>query len=338
MADPLSILSTGASIIGNIVGSQRQQLNFDKQLKLQQEENRKNRQFNAEEADKSRSYNSRMVDEQRAYDSPAAQAQRMIDAGFHPALAFGQGLQPQDMGIGSTAMQAANSSSGVGSSLPSTSGIEGLGQTFAALASADHQRVLAQLKPKEFQIYESISKLQAVNIGADTSVKLAKSAESHEMKIYLSKQSALVDEQIEIAKQTFVKTMAEAQSIGEDVDRKKIENKFLQDTYDIRLSKAASEAGISYQYMLSAARLFASQIAKNCADASSSASLSQFYGTLRDKELRQLQAKWPELQARMFELQGDHLNMIMDWLPAERRTEILKAISQAAIGFLPFLL
>lgn len=82
----------GSAIIGgasDLVGSLLSHVNQNKVIKVQQQENQLNRNFNAQQALLNREFQEKMFDKQNDYNNPKAVISRMQAAGLNPALAYG---------------------------------------------------------------------------------------------------------------------------------------------------------------------------------------------------------------------------------------------------------
>lgn len=152
-----SLAGPVASLLGGIGSSLFSSASANKQLKMQVQENQKNRDFNAEQAALARQYNTEMIDKQNAYNDPSAVMARLLKAGIHPALAYTNGSGISNLGVGSTGM-AASSSGSVGTGLPDFSGIRDLGvsmsQAMDLAEGAELKRAQAGLTEKQSYYFD----------------------------------------------------------------------------------------------------------------------------------------------------------------------------------------
>lgn len=88
-----SVLSGGASLIGNIVGNMQQNSNINKQIAFQREENEKSRAFNKAMAEQANQWSIDQWNRENQYNSPEAMRQRLRDAGVNPDLFYGSNAQ-----------------------------------------------------------------------------------------------------------------------------------------------------------------------------------------------------------------------------------------------------
>ena len=88
-----SALSSGASLIGNIVGNSQQNANIDKQIAFQREENERARAFNKAMAEQSNQWSIDQWNRENQYNSPEAMRQRLRDAGVNADLFYGGNAQ-----------------------------------------------------------------------------------------------------------------------------------------------------------------------------------------------------------------------------------------------------
>lgn len=81
------ILSFGSSLIG----AASQNVNINKQIKAQQEENQKNREYNLMLAQQQNAWNVEQWERENEYNSPVNQMSRLKQAGINPNLAYSNG-------------------------------------------------------------------------------------------------------------------------------------------------------------------------------------------------------------------------------------------------------
>ena len=81
------LLSAGTSLIGSLQAGK----NIDKQIAAQQEENRKNREYNLMLANLQNQWNVEQWERENEYNDPSAQMARYVKAGLNPDLIYGQG-------------------------------------------------------------------------------------------------------------------------------------------------------------------------------------------------------------------------------------------------------
>lgn len=80
-----------ASGIGSLVGAFSSNKNIDRQIKAQQEENEKTRQYNLMLAKQQNQWNLEQWNRENAYNDPSAQMQRLRNAGLNPDLMYQNG-------------------------------------------------------------------------------------------------------------------------------------------------------------------------------------------------------------------------------------------------------
>lgn len=81
-----SAITAGASLLGGLLGNNSQNKNIDKQIRAQQEENQKNREYNLQLAQMQNAWNQEQWERENEYNSPTAQMERMRKAGLNPDL------------------------------------------------------------------------------------------------------------------------------------------------------------------------------------------------------------------------------------------------------------
>lgn len=82
-------LTSGLSFLGGILGNRSQSKNIDKQIRAQQEENAKNREYNLMLAQQQNAWNIEQWERENEYNSPEAQMERYRKAGLNPDLMAG---------------------------------------------------------------------------------------------------------------------------------------------------------------------------------------------------------------------------------------------------------
>lgn len=101
-----SIISGGAGLLGSIFGGFSQNKNTKQtnatNLQIARETNQMSLDAMREQNQFNRDMALEMFDRENAYNDPSAQAQRLLNAGFSPAVAFGNGAMAQSLGNIST--------------------------------------------------------------------------------------------------------------------------------------------------------------------------------------------------------------------------------------------
>lgn len=120
-----AIATAGISAGGGLLGSIGSIFSANKALKVQQQENEKNRQFNAQQAQLSRDYQTEMYNRNNIYNDPKNVVDRLVKAGLNPALAFGGFAN----GVAPSGGAAASSSGSVSPAMPDYSGISSAGNS-----------------------------------------------------------------------------------------------------------------------------------------------------------------------------------------------------------------
>lgn len=121
----LTGIGAGLSGFGGLLGSIFSNNSANKQLKVQQQENQLNRDFNAEQARLNREFQVQMMDKENDYNDPTNVVSRLQRAGINPAVAFGQIAPSASAASGSSA----SFSGGVGTALPDWSGLSSPGNS-----------------------------------------------------------------------------------------------------------------------------------------------------------------------------------------------------------------
>lgn len=129
--DPVTgsaLIGAGASLLGNLFGSNSQSDANKTNLKIAQ----LNNEYNERMMQKQMDYNTEMWQRQNEYNTPAAQVQRLRYAGLNPALMMGQGQTGTAASAGGVSPAQANHAE-VKPYIPDMSGISQAAQQYAAL-------------------------------------------------------------------------------------------------------------------------------------------------------------------------------------------------------------
>lgn len=82
-------INATANVIGTVGGLIQSKRNLNKYIKLQQEENQKNREWNLNLAKMQNQWNIDQWNRENEYNTPLAQGQRYKEAGLNPDLLYG---------------------------------------------------------------------------------------------------------------------------------------------------------------------------------------------------------------------------------------------------------
>lgn len=147
--DPLigaGLVKGGFDILGSLFSHSE----TGRQIKYQQEENQRNRDFNAQQAELNRQFQKSMFDAENEYNLPSNVVQRLQDAGLNPALAYG-GFS------GSASAPSGSAASSSGSISPTRT-------DFSGISSAGNAYLDSQMQKAQIKLLES----QANNLDAQT--------------------------------------------------------------------------------------------------------------------------------------------------------------------------
>lgn len=346
MASPLSMaaatlgsggLGFAGSVFNSIVGN-----NYNKQaLKVQQQENQKNRDFNAREAALARQYGLDVMHEQQEYNSASSQVQRLVQAGLNPALAYGQ---ISDGSVSSPAASAA-SSNGALSPLP-YQGFDPLSASSAALNFAKAKEAESSAREKYWNgtNLETFSKyadslysgqvevngsVVAYN-GAQTKFTQQEEKQSFEMTKNLMKATDELQQRIDESK-------ARISVLNEEKQIKHIEAAFKSEEMRAAIRKLSADAGLSEQQATIAVAVGLAQIGVYEADALQKTYLSKLYNEQVHSEHFKNGYLLPLVKANM-SIQNGHMRFNFDsdasWRNVERGFSIfnstVNSLTQAA--------
>ncbi|UPW41268.1 DNA pilot protein [Sigmofec virus UA08Rod_4527] len=215
-------------------------------------EAQKARRFAAREAEKARQYNTQMIESQRQYDSPQAYMSRLASAGVNPALAY-TGSQSQSPVL-SSGIPSAPMASMVGPDM-SNAGLlnNAVSAAQIGLLKANERKVNAEAGIAESyekfadQLNKGAVKMQNVEITVGESA--AKLNDAQKQVAY--KTVKVLDQKINVLKETVPKLRAETANIKADTFGKQLDNILSSMTLEYRalLAKCQveyTEANIKY--------------------------------------------------------------------------------------------
>ncbi|QXP45101.1 DNA pilot protein [Microvirus mar54] len=220
-------LSMGISGASSLLGGIFSAWQASKNRKFQAEQAELNRQFNSAEAQKTRDFQVEMFNKTNAYNAPAAAKARMLEAGIHPALAYGGFSQGAFMPQGSQA----SSSASPGGSLPESAGISSAGsQAIAAanstrLADAQERLINSEAAKNEAEL-PWIDKLNSVTerLGlADEGLKKAMESLTSQQKQTELKKLEVMDGQVKNLNQNLQIGKVNLQLLNKELDWKDLE-------------------------------------------------------------------------------------------------------------------
>lgn len=325
----LDIASGVTGVLGNIGSAFGGIFQASANRRFQAKQAELQRQFNAVEAQKARDYNTQMIDRQNFYNSPAEQVKRLIAAGLHPALAYGGNGAVQNIGVGSTSAQASSGASPSGA-MADLSGLSNLSSSFENLAAASNLRTQSTLNEIEAKYRDVILNKEVLKLSGEIIVL----GDEHNVKVAtatnIGKQSALLDEKINNAKQEYCKLMAETQLTGQLIRSATVKAEIDEATKDKALVARLSEYGLTVKQFA----MYTSVVKADLMLKSAQAFAAQKAGELSDKEksavdanvgyLKQLRAEsivraeqYPAIK-RYIRLKGDNLEIGNDFLPYEK--------------------
>lgn len=215
----------GAAIGGlaSVFGSTQQNRNIDKQIKAQQQENDKNRQYNLMLAKQQNQWNLDQWNRENAYNDPTAQMQRLRNAGLNPDLVYGSG-------------SAANLSA------PSPEMTAGEGSLPVDMSAIGRKRTIANSIQEAAALTETAARVsksekEVGSLEEDITLKQLKQEEQrfinsmksidesyHARNAYVS--SEILTQQWHNNKEQFKLLQQEVANLSEDVVQKQIDNEF----------------------------------------------------------------------------------------------------------------
>lgn len=260
------------------------------QLRLQKEENEKNRQYNAEQAAITRQFNADQADlaynrvlQQNQYNTPLAQMQRYREAGLNPNLLYGDFNSSLQMSGGTAASGPAASSSGsVGVGLPDTSGLGNLGTGLlqASKAAAEIKLMKAQADKLNSETDLNVIEKQYKPSLYENTLKLG----DQEFKLS-SAQATWYYRHVDYFDELITETQNRSQLLAQDLLRSERVNEILlsDDNKDLfeqsviaPLRESIANAKISEDKALVYLKLLRSQVQLNLSNAANSSSEADY--------------------------------------------------------------
>lgn len=298
MADIPKLITASASGAGGLFGSIASIFQHNKLVKLQQAENERNRQFNASQADIARRYNTEMVRQQREYDDPKSVMARLSAAGINPALAFSNGMLPQDLGVGSTGIQAQSTSGSIAASPSDFSGIINFGDKIAStidtMQGAEQKRALSQLTDLQAKWYDELTEAQIADICAGVKLKGNMGDLTIAQKAETLAHTDVYRQTLENLRVEYGNKELEGNILEQKYIQEKLETEFQRETFMKRIKQFSDQCHITSEQAKHAASFFYWQAACQAADAHLKSEMAQTEGSKRavlEKERKLLQNK-----------------------------------------------
>lgn len=192
---------------GSLVGAASQNVNINKTIKAQAQENEKNRQYNLQLAKMQNEWNLQQWERENEYNNPLNQMARLKAAGLNPNLVYGNG--------------AAQSTAAPSPSL--TSGAPSSPQDMSLMAQ---RPTVGQIMNQALQ--NRILQAQVENTEAQTKKTLTDAGISQ---IQLEYEDAKQLIGLDLMRQTFDKNSKEWQILGEELEQAKILSSIYQAAY-----------------------------------------------------------------------------------------------------------
>lgn len=310
--DFLPLIGTGISAVSSLFGQNMQSQNVREQLKVQQQENALNREFNSQQAQLNRDFQRSMWDAYNAYNSPSAQMQRFREAGLNPNLIYGS----LNQSVGSTQPgSAASYSSGISPVSLDTSNLSNLGATAESalqnVANYNKTKAEASITATRAQ-YEEAAIQNSITLGKLQIIDLQNYNDLNPLR--KDKMAA----ELNVFSQTANKLMAEIDSINadiliknQDLILKELETAFASASFEDRLRKIAAEADISETEARYKAKCIAATIAAQYAGVELSKLQGEYYSAVS------------EGQRLMNKSTGEFNRLNLDILKVEKNTMLL---------------
>lgn len=270
-SDILGVGALGTGILGSILSSRNQ----SKLIKLQQQENQLNRDFNAEQAQLSRDFATDMFNRTNEYNSPVNAVSRLRSAGLNPALAISTGF------LGSQA--AATSPSGAASSAGSISvpplDYSGIAQSPLIAAQVAKTKAETNEINSRIPLQTRLMSLDAdfKSIGIDLSKFDLENMKPQELNNLIK-----TGEQISALTDSIVQqgslTEAQIRDVTASAKSKEIANRYAPQLNEVSIAEMRSKVGLDEATTLRLSALLAGEIAQQ------KATLADTYASVRQKD------------------------------------------------------
>lgn len=236
--------SLGVSALSGISNLLSGNKNIDKQIKAQQEENRKNREYNLMLAQQQNQWNQDQWERENEYNTPVNQIKRMKDANLNPDMAYGNGAA-QSIAASSPPMTSGASSnpadmSPLGQKMTLGQAIQQTLQSDMIQAQIDNIRADSEKKRKETYGQQLSNEFTELANQLDLDAKVLANNLSAQQQEFAIEQFNLLKQQIQTEK-------AKLLSMDLDNVRKKIENSFKDKELSAIVKKLENDAKISEQ-------------------------------------------------------------------------------------------
>ena len=231
--------------------------NTDKSIAAQQEENRKNREYNLKLAQMQNQWNLEQWQRENEYNSPSAQMARMRAAGLNPDMMYGGGV----------------SGNLAASSPDMTAGSPAIAQDFTALAS---KKTLGSALMESLALEQANANINKTK--AETQKTLADAGLSQISLEYADMEKKLglkmteaeyekVKQDLEIGKQTIEKNIISIENYSLDTVHKQLRNHYDSVVWENTTKKLAAELKITESQAKNAERYYIAQMLNLEADA-----------------------------------------------------------------------
>lgn len=236
--------SLGVSALSGISNLLSGNKNIDKQIKAQQEENRKNREYNLMLAQQQNQWNQEQWERENEYNTPVNQIARMKEAKLNPDLAYGNGAG-QSLSASSPQMTSGAPSnpadmSPLGQKMTLGQAIQHTLQSDMMQAQIDNIRADSEKKRKETYGQQLSNEFTELANQLDLDAKVLANNLSAQQQEFAIEQFNLLKQQIQTEK-------AKLLSMDLDNVRKRIENSFKEKELCAIVKKLENDAKISEQ-------------------------------------------------------------------------------------------
>lgn len=280
----IQIFMVGALLqgFGSLVGAASQNVNINKSIKAQQEENQKNRDYNLQLAKMQNEWNLQQWERENEYNNPLNQMARLKAAGLNPNLVYGNGAGQ------TTSAPSPNLTSGAPSS-PVDMSLLAQRPTVGQIMNQalQNRSIQAQIDKTDAETRKTLADAGI----SETDLKYrdafnALGLDDKQLDINMKSQAVQTAvEEFNLLKQQIEQSKVTLQGMKLDVFRKKIENAFREKEMEQILKKLTAEAKISENDAKFAVESYASRLlltSSNAYIAADNAAIPKFLEGIKD--------------------------------------------------------
>lgn len=281
MANPLGWAKLGVSALSGISNLLSGNKSIDKQIKAQNEENQKNREYNLMLAQQQNQWNQEQWERENEYNTPVNQLKRMQEAGLNPDLAYGNGaaqsLSASSPQMTSGAPSSPTDMSALGQKMTLGQAMQQSLANELTQAQIDNIKANSRKTEAESNLSEIELKFKELSEQLDIDTKILTNNLSAQEQEFAIEQFNLIKKQIQVEGEKL-------KSMKLDNVRKNIENTFKDKELSAIVKKLENDAKISEQDAKFALESFVYRMIGLKAEAIEAKSNTSFIQMLEDND------------------------------------------------------